>query len=433
MNFGSGNVNNNNKNNNNYVLVVRDFILSLCLSAFRWAGTFCRCNMEVTIEEVFEAYYECRKHKRNKEGALAFEVNLEENLVELYNELKDGTWQPEHSFVFIVKKPVPREIFAASFRDRIVHHLIIRRLNPYLEKYFIYDSYACRENKGTHAAISRVEHFIRSSSCNGSKNSFVLKIDIQSFFMSINRIKLYKMLEEFINKIYCPAVKNNAEFEKQICKKIIFNETTKYAVMRCSAAEWNILPKNKSLFNAKENCGLPIGNLTSQVFANFYLSLFDHYVKHELKVEKYVRYVDDCVITSESKSYLKNLVPKMRKFLEENLFLTLHPKKIYLQPCNCGVQFLGCYIKPNYTVCSHRVAANFKSMLIKQKELVQKRKIVKSEKLFFRASVNSYLGIMCHYKTYKLRIKLLGVLMSSFWKKYFCIKIDARKVIASNL
>src|SRR5574344_145205 len=107
---------------------------------------------------------------------------------------------------------------------------------------------------------------------------------------------------------------------------------------------------------------------------------------------------------------------------EENLFLTLHPKKIYLQPCNFGVQFLGCYIKPNYTVCSHRVVANFKSMLVEQKELVQKRKPVKSEKVFFRASVNSYLGIMCHYKTYKMRVKFLCFALSSFWKKYFYIK-----------
>lgn len=118
--------------------------------------------MDLTLEEVFEAYYECRKTKRYSNGALQFELNLEENLIQLYSQLITQEWQPGKSTCFIVTRPVRREIFAAPFRDRIVHHILIRRLNSTFEKYFIYDSYACRKQKGTHAAIKRVEHFIKS-------------------------------------------------------------------------------------------------------------------------------------------------------------------------------------------------------------------------------------------------------------------------------
>ena len=151
------------------------------------------------IEDVFSAYYDCRKHKRNKTGALNFEVDLENNLIQLWNDLRTKNYKILPSTVFIVEKPVKREIFAANFRDRIVHHLLLMYLNPYFEKYFIYDSYSCRVGKGTHFGISRVNHFIHKCSKNGKEKCYILKLDVQSFFMSIDKRILYKKLLDFVN------------------------------------------------------------------------------------------------------------------------------------------------------------------------------------------------------------------------------------------
>src|SRR5574344_514120 len=364
-------------------------------------------TFEVTIEEVFEAYYACRRSKRYSSGALQFECNLEENLVALYEELKSLTWQPRASTCFIVTKPVRREIFAAAFRDRIVHHLLIRRLNPYFERYFIDSSFACRENKGTHAAIARAEYYMKSAAANG-KNAYVLKIDIQGVFMSINRTLLYERLMRFIDRVYL-ADKNGYDgaFEKSLCRTIIFNDPCSGCIFKSPLSAWNELPANKSLFHASADCGLPIGNLTSQVFANFYLSSFDHFVQHTLRIKKYVRYVDDCVIVADSSRYLRALVPVLRSFLKTDLRLTLHPKKIYLQPSVNGVLFLGCFIKLSHTVVCRRTMRTFESCLQQYASLAYFHKPVRAEREAFRASVNSYLGILRHYSTYRMRVSLL--------------------------
>ena len=139
----------------------------------------------ITLAELFEAYFDCRENKRNTLNALAFEVDYESKLLKLCTEINDGSYQPGKSIAFIVNKPVKREIFAANFRDRVVHHLIINKLNPLFEKVFIYDSYACRVNKGTHLGIQRVDRFIRQCSQNYSLDCYVLKLDIKGFFMSL--------------------------------------------------------------------------------------------------------------------------------------------------------------------------------------------------------------------------------------------------------
>ena len=234
--------------------------------------------MQVTdfpFEELLVAYFDCREHKRNSFGALEFEVDYEQNLLNLYEDLKSGKWLPGKFSCFIVKKPVIREIFAAPFRDRIVHHLLINRLSSCFEKYFIRDSFACRKEKGIFAAVSRLERFIRSESENGKKECFVLKVDIKGFFMSINRALLCEKLEKFID---CKILSDNddkiildKEFIKSLVRKIVLADPTKNCIRRSPLSFWDSLPSDKSLFTCKKGCGLPIGNLTSQVFANFYL------------------------------------------------------------------------------------------------------------------------------------------------------------------
>lgn len=389
--------------------------------------------MELSIEEVFEAYYECRKAKRYSKSALQFEMNYEENLIRLYEQLKDRTWQPGKSQCFIVIKPVRREIFASPFRDRIVHHLLIRRLNPAFERYFIRDSYACRTGKGTHAAIRKVEHNIKSVSNNGHKEAYILKLDIKGFFMSIDRVLLWEKLEAFIDTHYKSESVGSADFEKYLAKSIIFNDPAKDCIFKSRKEEWDFLPNDKSMFTAKQNCALPIGNLTSQVFANFFLSAFDHYIKHTLACKRYVRYVDDCVFVSSNKDELKTLIILSKRFLKDELHLTLHPKKIYLQSALHGVQFLGTFIKPLYTVSGRRIKNNFVQVIKKYAGLAEAHKPSTDEKRKCLASVNSYLGILAHYKTYSFRKEQIIRYFESRLKAHFSVPLSVKKIMLKSV
>ena len=367
----------------------------------------------IPLEDIFNAYYKCRKNKKNKAGALRFELDLEKNLVELWEEINSGTWEPRSSTVFIVDKPVIREIFAAQFRDRIVHHLVIGRLNALFEKYFIYDSYSCRVGKGTHFGVSRASRFIRRT-----ENAWVLKIDIRGYFMSINRNMLYKKLDKFINENYHFIDKERI---KELCRVIVFNDPAKDCIFNSPSALWKKLPKDKSLFTAKKNCGLPIGNLTSQVFANFYLTDFDHFIKKDCGIKNYGRYVDDCIFVHSSQSYLKNLIQKIDRYLRKNLGLKLHPRKIYLQPACNGVKFLGCFVKPSHIVTNHRTIKNFKHKLQLHNKTAVDHKPDKEERAAFISSVNSYLGILRHYKTYRRRKNIIKRYVSDLWYKHITI------------
>ncbi len=238
----------------------------------------------ITIEEIFDAYYRCRANKRNTSNALSFEIDFEHSLVQLYQNINDYSYQIGKSIAFIVDKPVKREIFAADFRDRVVHHLIIHKINHLFEKQFIYDSYGCRVGKGTHFGIKRVDTFIRRCSMNYSRDCYVLKLDIEGFFMHINKDILYERLVDFVNAKYSFQDKT---LLLDLYHKVIYNDPTRNCIIKGKRSDWYELPKTKSLFHASPYCGLPIGNLTSQILANFYMDSFDHYIKSEHGIKYY--------------------------------------------------------------------------------------------------------------------------------------------------
>ena len=378
----------------------------------------------IPVEELFQAYRDCRQNKRSTVNALAFEIDYENNLVMLSEEINNGTYQPGRSIAFIVNKPVMREIFAADFRDRVVHHLIINKLNPLFEKEFIYDSCSCRVDKGTHFAVQRLNRFIRQCSGNYTKNCYVLKLDIKGFFMHIDKKILFGKLAFFINEKYKEQDKT---LVIDLCRKIIFNNSILNCVIKGKREDWQGLPSDKSLFHSRENCGLPIGNLTSQIFANFYMSSFDHYIKHDLKVRFYGRYVDDFVIVSPDKEYLKSLIPKIKNYLESELRLTLHPRKIYLQHYTKGVKYLGAVIKPSRIYIANRTKGNFYQAIAKinglvlslPKDVFKNKDINKSKLAKILSSTNSYLGLMGQYKTYNLRQKLLASQFAPIFWNFF--------------
>jgi hypothetical protein len=222
-----------------------------------------------------------------------------------------------------------------------------------------------------------------------------------------------------------------------LIEKTIFNDPTKNCIIKGKKADWKGLPKTKSLFYTKRNCGLPIGNLTSQLFGNVYLNKFDHFIKRDLGIQYYGRYVDDFVIVHRNKAYLKSIIPKIADFLESQLKLELHPDKIYLQHYKKGVKYLGSVIKPHRIYIANRTKGNFYKKIEEHNEIVRNHKPSEEEKEAFLSTINSCLGIMkpCkdeqqgnHYKTYTLRKNMLKRNISAWWENYFTIGKNYEKL-----
>lgn len=377
-------------------------------------------------EELFQAYFDARKNKRNTINALAFEKHFEANLFELKEEITSGNYSPSSSICFIVNRPVMREIFAADFKDRVVHHWIINKLNPFFENIFIHDSYACRIGKGTHLGIRQLDNFIKQCSQNYTTDCYVLKLDIKGFFMHINKDILLDKLNGFIHQCYTNPDK---ELLLSLCRKVIYNDPTKNCIVKGATSNWAELPPDKSLFHSPPNCGLPIGNLTSQIFANFYLNSFDHFVKNDLGMPYYGRYVDDFVLVHQDKDHLRSMISPIAEKLNSSVQLTLHPKKIYLQHYSKGVRFLGTVIKPNRIYIANRTKGNFYRAIEKQNEIARDHKPTKEEQVAFLCCMNSYLGILKHYKTYKLRKQMIFKNLSGWWWNYFYLSNGISKFV----
>lgn len=278
----------------------------------------------------------------------------------------------------------------------------------------MFDSYSCRKGKGTLAGVKRVSRFIRACSENYTHDCYVLKLDIQGFFMSIRRDLLWDKLYELIGSNYCQSDKGKLLW---LTKLVVMNDCTRDCTIRSDLRKWEGLPASKSLFHRQDTlCGLPIGNLTSQVFANFYMSTFDHFVKSQLKVCYYVRYVDDFLIVHQDKDYLKRLIVTVRDFLLKELGLTLHPHKITLQHFGKGVKFTGAYILPNRIYVERRTKTNFYQTIEKWNKQIREsqRKFTRQEMTHFKQAVNSSLEFMRHYSTYKLRKKMLYGMSAKF-------------------
>jgi hypothetical protein len=320
--------------------------------------------------ELHKAYFDARKNKRNTTNQLRFEHNLEIELISLCRELETKTYELKPGICFINDFPVKREVIAADFRDRVIHHFIYNRINNIFDRQFIYDSYSCRENKGTLFGINRVKKFLKQCG-----NPWVLRLDIKGFFMAIDRDILFKLTMEGLKKNKCELI----EF---LVHKIIFNDPIKTAIFRSLPSAWNDLPPDKSLMGSAANCGLPIGNLTSQIFANVYLNPLDQFVKRVLKIKRYGRYVDDMVFIDNDKNILLNAISSVREFLANELNLTLHPKKIKLQHSSKGFAFLGAYIYPNRIMIGKRIMQNFRKAVFSENNIVK---------------VQSYLGLLKHF------------------------------------
>lgn len=349
-----------------------------------------------TYNEVFTAFEDCLKHKRNSFGAMKFRVNEVDNLIQLTDEINSFTYQISTSEAFMISDPKIREVFAADFRDRIVHHLVILELKSLFEQYFISHTFACMEGRGVLAGIKTLSNEIDNYSEHYSQPLYLAKLDFKAFFTSIDKRLLQKRLDDFIIQYYPENRKKLCL--RFLCRQIILHHPERDCIKKGNIKLWKLLPPHKSMFVVgKKNKGLAIGNLTSQMFANFFLTPLDYFVMNTLGLKLYVRYADDFVIGHSNLEYLKLCIPLIHYFAENYLLLTIHPDKLYIQECHKGIQFIGSVIKPNRIYCSNRSIAKFYSKL----EDVE----IPDEKII--ASINSYLGLFKHFKSYHIRKKIV--------------------------
>lgn len=320
---------------------------------------------EWLLKELYFCYLEARKNKRHTRDEHLFELNDFENLTRLRDDIIQKRYKPSRGVAFITYKPVVREIFAAPFRDRVVHHFLFNQVSPWWDRRFIYDSYSCRKDKGTLMGIKRMQHHMRQVSQQGTRETYVIKLDIQGYFMSLPRKRVYERVCWGIEQQYGADLAWLADIVRYLWKEVIFDNPIDGVRIRGSFNEWQNLPESKSLFCQPPGRGVVIGNLSSQLISNIYLDQLDRFIKFELGYKHYGRYVDDfyLVVPAEDLERALQDIEKIDEFLY-SIELTLHPKKRYIQNIRRGVPFLGTIIYLNNIVPDRRFLGNFYQSLL---------------------------------------------------------------------
>jgi retron-type reverse transcriptase len=330
----------------------------------------------ISIENLYNAWNEFKKGKRHKADVQVFEFHLEDNLFKLHWMLKNGYYKHGAYQKFNINDPKPRVIHKASVQDRIVHHAIFKILYPMFDQTFIFDSYSCRNNKGTHKAVKRLNLFIKNVSRHYQESSFVLKCDISKFFNSID----HEILKTIISK----------KLDDQKAMKLINNIIDSY--------------------HTDNGKGVPLGNLTSQLFANIYMNKLDQFMKCTLGQKYYIRYTDDFVIVHNNYMYLNNLIPKIDAFLRDELELLLHPKKVEIRKMSQGVDFLGYVILPHHKLLRTKSKRRMcRKLDVKCKEYKES----KIDRISLDQSIQSYYGMLKHCSSKDLKRKVNRIINNS--------------------
>jgi RNA-directed DNA polymerase len=321
-------------------------------------------------ENLFWAWEEFKRGKGKKADVLKFEKSLEQELFQLHRDLGDKIYKHGRYTDFFICDPKLRHIHKATVRDRVLHHAVFQIINPIFEPMFIPTSFSCRIGKGNHKGVEVAEEIIRKVSRNYTQECYVLKCDIKKFFDTIDHSILLSLIKKKIKD-------QNILW---LMEEIIESFSSEYS-------------------NLFTQVGVPIGNLTSQLFANIYMNEFDQFMKQKLKVKNYCRYTDDFLVISNNKEYLGNLVRVISDFLEEHLKLKLHPHKIELLKAFQGVDFLGYVMHPHYRSMRKRTLKRVQRKL-KDKFVLYKRDIISKDS--FKQTFASYLGVLSHADTYRL-------------------------------
>lgn len=337
------------------------------------------------FENLFYAYKAAIKCKRYRQDVMEYTDRLEDNLIILQNEFIWGMYEVGRYNIFYVYEPKKRLIMSLLFKDRVAQHAIYRQLNPLIEKRFIYDSYACRQGKGTHAAIDRLQSWLCQTE-RKPQRYYYLKLDIAKYFYRIDHEKLKGILARLIDDQ--PLL--------DLLAKIIDCEDTKFGLPL--GADVGDVAFDKML----DDVGLPIGNLTSQMFANLYLNELDQYCKHKLKIHFYIRYMDDIIILHHDKKYLEEVKRKIAAFIGEKLNLQLN-NKTCIRPTSMGIEFVGFRVWSTHRKLRKKTAKKLKRRL---QYMFHAYTVGEIDKETLDRSVASYRGILQHFDSYGLRQSL---------------------------
>lgn len=366
----------------------------------------------VLYEDLYDAYLDCRVHKSRTINCIKFELDVEGNLLDMLNSINNRTYKPQRSICFVVTRPKYREVFAADFSDRIIHHYIRLRLESIIERKFNDRTFNCRVGKGTIAGVNQLQEDIKVCSNNYTKDCYVATIDIQSFFMSIPKKLVEDMVIDLIEKEYDGDDKDDLIF---LCHVVLSHNPEENCIRQSSDAMWDNLPASKSLFTNERGRGMPIGNLPSQMFANFLLNEVDWAIETVCHIMYHGRYVDDIYLVDSDKEKILKAIPIIRAKLE-SLGLKLSPKKFYLQHYTKGVDFTGAIVKPGRVYPLNRTVTSFKHSVKRLNKCTNVGQIMRA-----LASVNSYLGILRHYDSYAIRYSVLCTIKPELFK-YVYIK-----------
>ena len=378
-----------------------------------------RLTREQLLFDLYIAFFDAARHKHKMAYVVKFERDLRQNLEELCDDLLTRRYVALPSKCFIVNYPKKREVFAAMFRDRIVHHLYFRYTHQLFERTFIADSYSCIEGRGTHYGISRLRQHIRQASQNWQQPAYALSLDIRGYFMHIDRSRLLNIATDSLRRmavhkvgmtddvpipsgvLLTPATRwqdiRDFDFLLWLTEQIVMLDPMEHCIIVGDESDWDDIDHAKCMRFVEPGLALPIGNLTSQLLSNVYLNPFDQFVKRDILCRYYGRYVDDSTQIDADREWLLAQVPREREFLADELGLQLHMGKLHIREVHHGVEFLGAFLKPYRDYISNktleRMTRNITSLDL-------------SDISHAEASINSYMGVLSHTSSYRIRQQL---------------------------
>lgn len=388
-------------------------------------------------ESLQEAYEDCCRGKSSSQQFQDYIPIANEDLDLLTTELIEGTYQPSTSTCFLVRFPKLREVFAAAFRDRIIHHWICLRLVPHFESLnenIGNVTHNCRVGFGTKSAIDSVYEAIKYVTYNYGLTAHIFRGDLVGFFMSLPQRRMCNQLVEFAQSQYHGDFKNILIWLLEV---VVMHRPELNCMFNSNPKEWVGLAYNKSLFRTGEGRGAPIGNLTTQLFANFFMADFDAYMMDRVKELEakgircaYHRFVDDFILICSDEEALKWLI-KAAEIKLKAMELVIHQDKRYIQPTSHGVMFVGAYLKNGRIYLSNRTLGRFRDKVLNIAKFLQlpAKEITSYDLDHILATLNSYLGFCKERRTYRLRRKIMKPLIySPEFKRYFKLNRNVSKV-----
>ena len=375
-----------------------------------------RLTRQQLLYDLYVAFEDAARHKHKMSYVVKFERELAENLNALCDDLLTHRYKALPSKCFVVKYPKLREVFAAMFRDRVVHHLYFRYTHQLFERTFIADSYSCIKGRGTLYGVNRLRQQIRQASLNWQERAYAMSLDIRGYFMHISREKLLRIATGSLRKmathkvgladevpipsgvILTPSTTwveiRDIDFLLWLTEQIVMLDPMENCIIVGDESDWDDIDHAKCMRFVEKGLALPIGNLTSQLYSNVYMNPFDQFVKRDIRCRHYGRYVDDSDMIDPDRAWLLEQVPKVREFLADELGLELHMGKLHIQEIHRGVEFLGTFVKPYRDYVNNKTLERIKGRV----QQIDLRNCEAANR-----TICSYLGILSHTASYNLR------------------------------